>query len=358
MNASLSCPPLHSCVRVLAAAALGWLVAVTGSAAEARFAPKVLVVTTYEIGADSGDKPGEFQFWHEREHLTHRVAVPGVDHPLTHDGKGLWGMVSGTTSRAALQVLTLGLDPRFDFSRTYWLVNGIAGVDPADASVASAAWAKWVVDGDIAYEVDSREADPSWPYAIIPVGSRKPNEKPKATEWEPAQMAWELNGELVDWAFALTRDTVIPENDAMKPLRAAYRAFPNAQRPPFVLIGDTFGSCRYWHGPAMTRWADDWARLHTGGRANYVMTNMEDHGIAQALARLSDQRRVDWKRVLFLRTASNYCMPPDATGVADSMLAEYQGLIPSLESAHRVGSRVVHALLKDWKRYSVQTPRL
>lgn len=356
MNDFPSRLPLRSRVCALAVAALGFFIDAV-SAAEARFAPKVLVVTTYEIGADSGDKPGEFQFWHEREHLTNRVDVPGVDHPLTHNGQGLWGMVSGTTSRAALQVLALGLDPRFDLSSTYWLVNGIAGVDPADASVASAAWAKWVVDGDIAYEVDSREADPSWPYAIIPVGSRKPNEKPKSTEWEPAEMAWELNGALVDWAFALTRDTVIPENDAMKPLRAAYKAFPNAQRPPFVLIGDTFGSCRYWHGPAMTRWANDWAKLHTGAKANYVMTNMEDHGIAQSLSRLSGMRRVDWKRVLFLRTASNYCMPPDATGVADSMLAEYQGLIPSLESGHRVGSRVVHALLKDWDRYSVQTPK-
>ena len=194
--------PLRSRVCALAVAVLGVLTDAV-SAAEARFAPKVIVVTTYEIGADSGDKPGEFQFWHEREHLTNRVDVPGVDHPLTHNGQGLWGMVSGTTSRAGLQVLALGLDPRFDLSRTYWLVNGIAGVDPADASVASAAWAKWVVDGDIAYEVDSREADPSWPYAIIPVGSRKPNEKPKSTEWEPAEMAWELNGALVDWALSL-----------------------------------------------------------------------------------------------------------------------------------------------------------
>jgi purine nucleoside permease len=328
-----------------------------GHGSEPRFAPKVVVVTTYEIGADTGDKPGEFQFWHERENLTNRVDVPGVDHPLMHDGKGLWGMVSGTTVRAALQVQALGLDPRFDLSRTYWLVNGIAGVDPEDASVASAAWAKWVVDGDIAYEVDSRDGEPSWPYAIIPVGSRKPNEKPKVTEWEPAKMAWELNGELVDWAFALTRDTVIPENEAMKPLRAAYKRFPNAQRPPFVLIGDTFGSCRYWHGPVMTRWANDWARLQTGGKANCVMTNMEDQGIAHALSRLAAQKRVDWRRVLFLRTASNYCTPPDATGVAESMLAEYEGLIPSLESGHRVGSKVVHALLKDWDIHSKQTPK-
>lgn len=347
---SPSLPALLAAVLIAAAPA--------SSAAEAsRFEPRVVVVTTFESGADSGDKPGEFQFWHEREHLTNRVDVPGVDHPLTHDGRGLWGMVSGTTVRAALQVQALVLDPRFDFRKTYWLVNGIAGVDPADASVGSAAWARWVVDGDIAYEVDSRDGDPSWPYGIIPVGSRRPNEKPQHGGWEPSPMAWELNRSLVDWAFTLTRDVAIPENEAMKPLRAAYKSFPNAQRPPFVLVGDTFGSCRYWHGPVMTRWANDWCRLQSGGQANCVMTNMEDQGIANALHRLGTQGRVDWNRVLFLRTASNYCTPPDASGVADSMLAEYEGLIPSLESAHRVGSKVVHALLADWDRHAQQTPK-
>ena len=82
MNDFPSRPPLRSRVCALAVAVLGVLTDAV-SAAEARFAPKVIVVTTYEIGADSGDKPGEFQFWHEREHLTNRVDVPGVDHPLT-----------------------------------------------------------------------------------------------------------------------------------------------------------------------------------------------------------------------------------------------------------------------------------
>jgi len=39
------------------------------------------------------------------------------------------------------------------------------------------------------------------------------------------------------------------------------------------------------------------------------------------------------------------------------MVAEYAGMIPSLEAAYRVGSPVVHALVKDWAKYSVQTPK-
>jgi purine nucleoside permease len=44
--------------------------------------PKVIVMATFEIGADTGDKPGEFQFWVEREKLTQTLTVPGLDRPV------------------------------------------------------------------------------------------------------------------------------------------------------------------------------------------------------------------------------------------------------------------------------------
>ena len=38
--------------------------------------PKVVVVTMFEPGKDTGDSPGEFQFWVEREKLTEVHAFP------------------------------------------------------------------------------------------------------------------------------------------------------------------------------------------------------------------------------------------------------------------------------------------
>jgi purine nucleoside permease len=35
--------------------------------------------------------------------------------------------------------MALGLDPRFDLTKAYWLVAGIAGIDPADGSLGCAA---------------------------------------------------------------------------------------------------------------------------------------------------------------------------------------------------------------------------
>jgi purine nucleoside permease len=325
------------------------VVCVSGlAAAEKPIAVKVVVVTTFEIGADTGDKPGEFQYWVEREKLDQKIVVPGVTHPVLTNGQGMLGVVSGTTVRASNQIMALVLDPRFDFSKTYWLVNGIAGVDPADASLGSAAWARFVIDGDIAYEIDSREAAKEWPYAIIPIGAKKPNEIPKNEGWEPEAMIYEMNPALLARAFALTKDVALVDTPAMQAYRATYEGFPNAVKPPFVLIGDSFGSCRYWHGATMTLWTNDWAKLWTKGAGNFVMSDMEDQGIATALTLLTKMGKADFQRVLFLRTGSNYCMPAPKQGVVQSMQAEYAGMVPSIESAYRVGSVVVHDSLARW----------
>jgi purine nucleoside permease len=38
---------------------------------------KMVIVTMFEVGNDTGDTPGEFQFWVEREHLDEKLAFPG-----------------------------------------------------------------------------------------------------------------------------------------------------------------------------------------------------------------------------------------------------------------------------------------
>ncbi len=84
-------------------------------------------------------------------------------------------------------MMALGLDPRFDLTHAYILINGIAGVDPKIASIGSAAWADYVVN-DVAREIDPREAPKDWPYGIFPFGASRPNPT-SVTEpiWTPLQ---------------------------------------------------------------------------------------------------------------------------------------------------------------------------
>ena len=94
---------------------------------------RAVIVTTFEIGKDTGDMPGEFQLWAEREHLDEVIDFPGGVHPLrTNADHTVLGMVSGTTLvNATASMMALGLDPRFDLTHAYFLINGIAGVEPA-----------------------------------------------------------------------------------------------------------------------------------------------------------------------------------------------------------------------------------
>lgn len=123
-----------------------------------------------------------------------------------------------------------------------------------------------------------------------------------------------------------------------------------------MLLGESFASCRYWHGAVMQEWADDWTSFYTDGKGLCAMTNMEDHGIANALTRLAAMGKMDFQRVLFLRTGSNFSMPPKGESAAASMVAEYQGMLPALEAAYQVGGVVVAELLSGWMTYETTPP--
>src|SRR5438552_719040 len=114
------------------------------SAAPKPIPVKVVVVTMFERGADTGDDPGEFQYWVERLPLEKVIPFPAGYRDLRFNPKtGVLGVVTGIgTAKAAATIMALGLDPRFDFTHAYWVVAGIAGIDPADGTLAAAAWAE------------------------------------------------------------------------------------------------------------------------------------------------------------------------------------------------------------------------
>jgi purine nucleoside permease len=318
---------------------------------------RAVVVATFEVGNDTGDTPGEFQFWVEREHLDEVIEFPGGVRPLrTNKEHTILGMVSGTTLvNATASMMALGLDPRFDLSHAYILINGIAGVDPKAASIGSAAWARYVV-GDVAREIDPREMPKDWPYGFFPTGAKEPNPKTmSAANWHRSNL-FTLNPSLVQWAYEQTKDLKLGDEAGAAKLRATYTGFPVAQKPPFVLIGDTFASDTYWHGAIMTQFAEDWVSLWTEHKGTFVMTEMEDSGYMEAVERLGAMHRVDPQRVMVLRAGSNYCMPAPGHMPVESLTAPYTGFHLALESAYATGSTVLHTLLGDWPKYSVQVP--
>jgi purine nucleoside permease len=334
----------------------------TARTAEAPVKVKVVVVAMFEAGEDTGDTPGEFQYWVEREKLVRTWDFPQGERRLRSNEDGsVLGVVTGVgTIHSSATIMALGLDPRFDLTHAYWVVAGIAGANPDVMSLGSAAWAEWVVDGDLGHEIDPREAPGDWPTGHVPLRKKSPYEQPmEATEGQ----VFHLDPALVDWAYRLTRDTPLQDSEPLRKHRALYVGYPNALRPPFVLKGDNLASMNYWHGKLMNAWAEKWVGYFTGGKGTFATTAMEDTGTLQALTWLARAGRVDVRRALVLRTSSNFDMQWPGATAAQSLSGEslddmgYSAYLPSLEAAYRVGSRVVHEITGNWAEYEATPPR-
>jgi len=336
------------------------LFAAPAFADDERIAVKVVVVAMYEVDEARGDYPGELQFWVERLPLDTELSFPSGESNLFMNDEGVLAFVTGGgIPNATASVMALGLDPRFDLSKAYWLVAGVAGGDPLDMSLGSAAWARHVVDGDLAYEIDGREIPDDWPYGLFPLGSKEPASKPEDLYpgWTLSTISFSLNSQLVDWAFSLTSDLELADTPGLAAYREFYRGYPLAQKPPFVTVGDTLSSSTYWHGELLNQWANDWLHVYAGVDANFMTTNMEDSGTLTAFHRLARTGLVDADRILVLRTASNFTMqPPGKTAVWSKTTPYPDRGRPALESAFLVGNTVVQALLADWSRYRDQIP--
>lgn len=325
---------------------------------------KVVVINMFEAGADTGDVPGEYQYWVEREHLDSVLPFPQGYHDLRLNRQtGVLGLLTGIgTARAAASVMALGMDPRFDLTHAYFLVAGIGGMDPGMGSLASAVWSDWIVDGDLGYEIDAREIPHDtpeeralWTTGYIPLRKNVPYEQPLGEEL----LVYRLNPGLVDWAFNLTKDVVLPDSPEMEKLRMQFDG-EAAHRPPFVLRGDNLSASTFWHGQLMQQWARDWVKYMTGGKGTYAICGMEDTGTLQSLTFLAKAHKVDLNRVLVLRTASNYDVPRTGLSAAESLastkIGHYSAYIPSLETAYRVGHVVVDSIVTHWAEDRTRLP--
>lgn len=315
---------------------------------------KVVVLTTFESGstAGTGTRAGEFDLWEQRLPLQRRIKVPGIEGRVLLSKDGVLGVVTGMRARPRESVTALILDPELDVSRAYWIVAGIAGVDPRAGSIGSAAWARYVVDADPIFEMDDRDIPQGWPNGLWSLGTDKPGVKGAAPG--SSDMVWKLNPGLVSWAYALTRDIALADTADLKTARTGYLSEPAAMKPPRVFLGDEVSTTRFWHGERRTQWARDWMKLWTDGAGTFAMTACEDQGILDVLDLFTRAGRVDNRRVLVLRTASNYSR--EADGADPTLHFAHGGANAAFEAAYRVGSPVVRALLAGWDAYATAPP--
>jgi purine nucleoside permease len=332
----------------------GWLTTIgaclvaSGPAdAQAPLAPKVLVITMFG---------GEAKPWLEGEKLTHKIAVPGLSKPFPEVACTEAGLCVVTTNmgyaNAASSVSALIYSGRFDLRQSYFVIAGIAGVDPAGGTLGSAHWARYAIDGGLQHEIDAREMPEGWSSGYVAIGAAAPGQK---VELRYASEIYRLDEDLLQAAYRLTKDVELADSDAAKAYRARYGSAP-ANAPPKVSICDTISSDTWWHGDRLGHAMEAWAKLITDGAADPCTTQQEDNATLTALRRGADAQLLDFKRIAVLRTASNFDREAAGQTAAESLAAKSGGYLPSVTNAYRVAGTLAHAIVTDWEAWRVGPP--
>jgi purine nucleoside permease len=339
---------MTSRLAVLAAALVAAALSRPAAADSPPVAPKVLVVTMFG---------GEAKPWLDGEALTRKLAPPGLskaypDVACSDDGLCLTTTGMGYAN-AASSIAALVFGGEFDLSKTYFLIAGIAGVDPAEGTLGSAHWARFALDGGLQNEIDPREAPAEWSAGYLAIGAAAPG---KRAEDHYGDEVYRLNEDLLQAAYRLTKDVDLVDSDAAKAYRAKYSE-PAATAPPRVSICDTISSDTWWHGARLGAAMEAYAKLITDGAANPCTTQQEDNATLTALKRGAEANRLDFNRVAILRTASNFDREAPGQSAAESLAARSGGYVPSVANAHRVGAKLAHAIVDDWATWSAGPPK-
>ena len=316
---------------------------------------KVLIITMFEP---------ESQPWIEPLKLEQKVPVPGLlpESPaLRCNADDVCLLTAGMGhANVAASTLAVALDPQFDLRRTYFLIAGIAGIDPAQGTIGSAAWARWLVDFGIAHEFDARDKPKGWTTGYFGIMSPGPGHKPKL---EYHTEAARLDEALLQKALALSRGAKLADSDKARAYRANYRGKYSrtpANKPPRVIQCDTLGGDTWWHGDQLGEHARAWTKLLTDGQGVYCTTQQEDNATQNALARAAAVGKVDLKRLAVLRTGSNFDRPYPGQSAQASLKASTTGatggFVPATQNLYNVGGLLVRDIVANWAQWRDGVP--
>ncbi|MFT6992771.1 MAG: purine nucleoside permease [Paraglaciecola sp.] len=302
---------------------------------------KVFIATMFEIGANSGDKAGEFQLWYERYFSnSHPFDVKGALKPVYCNDDGICGGVLGmgkVASSASMQAILL--NEKFDFSSSYFMLSGVGGTPPSKGTIGDVTWGSWLIDYDLGHRWAPEEGK-----------AGEPTFMPR-TGYESIRR-YQLNPLLVSWSMALTQDITLKDSPGAKAYRKRYPQNAAGQLPKVQkgthMTGDTF-----FHGPGLSKQAQYISELYEAD--DYIATEMEAAAITQVISRIYGTQRI-----LSLRGSVNFDQGnPNETTLEHLDPAPGEtagGFAETVENIVLVGSIVTDHILKNWSVWKESVP--
>jgi purine nucleoside permease len=295
---------------------------------------KCLIATLFDAApGGASDFTGEMKFWKERYWSgvdTQVFSVRGADHPLYVNKKGIAGAVLGVgKTRSSSSMAAILLDPRFDFSESYFLIAGVAGAPPSRASIGSVFWASWLVDYDFGLRWDPND------------GAETPGE----IHFQPLDIgsdvrAFRLNPELLKKALASGATVPLADPPYAPAIRAKYPE-ALARRAPFIGAGSHLCGDSFFHGAGLSREAQAICELY--GADDYVATEMEGAAVAYVVKRLHGLDRLMSLRAIvnFDQGAPGESVSEHLRKAMDEITGDFSDCVRNLT---RVGAKFVDSL--------------
>lgn len=311
---------------------------------------RVLVINMFQLEAAP---------WIEALHTDRQVAVPGLpdDYPWVRcNADAVCQMTTGMGhASAAASLMAVLYNGEFDFRQTYFLIAGIAGIDPAKGTIGTAAWARFAVDTGIAHEIDARELPTGWKDGYFGVMTDSPDAVPKLNY---RSEVFRLDESLLQRAFALSKQTKLDDSKDVRAYRSHYPSAP-ANKAPAVTICDTASSDTWWVGARLGEHASKWTKMLTQGAGDYCTTQQEDNASLTALMRASRSGLLDFQRIAVLRSGSDFDRPYPQQPVLDGLRSQLRipGTIRiSTQNLVLAGMPLVNDIVQHWDQWNGGVP--
>ncbi|RPD68378.1 purine nucleoside permease [Lentinus tigrinus ALCF2SS1-7] len=327
-------------------------VVVQGAVVEARsrdtFAPKVFIISMFDAEGDAWHGIPEFNV------LERNITIPGFS-PLfpqahcTRDGS-ICQLVTGEAEiNAASTITALVQSPLFDLTHTYFLIAGIAGISPRLGTLGSVTFARFAVQVALQFEFDAREKPAEFSTGYVPQGSMAPDEFPQdlyGTE------VFEVNEELRQIAIRTAKKATLFDDTQSQQYRVNYAtnsAFGPGAAAPSVVACDTATSDVFWTGNLFAVAFENTTTLFTNGSATYCTTQQEDNATLEALMRGALAGRVDFSRIIVMRTGSDFDRPFDGQTAAANLFVGTPGFDIAIRNIRAAGVPIVTTIVSGWK---------
>ncbi|KAI1209331.1 putative purine nucleoside permease [Annulohypoxylon truncatum] len=320
-----------------------------------KWSPKVVIVSMFYP---------EAEVWYNNmknsslgDLLANNISVPGLSplYPHVHcngNGEICQLTVGESEINAAASTMAFVLSELFDLSKTYFLLAGIAGVNPKLGTLGSVALSRFTVQVALQYEIDAREMPDNFSTGYFSYGTYAPNQYP-STIYGTEVM--ELNENLRDAAVKLAQRAKLADSAGAADYRAKYGTAANGLYAagvdePGVIKCDSATSDVYFSGVMLSEAFENTTQLWTNQTTmTYCMTAQEDSSVLHAIMRAAVWGRVDFSRAILMRTGSDFDRPPPSISAFQHLrLADENGYDIAVQNIYIAGVEIVKGILSEW----------